>query len=152
MKFFDISQEVFSCSVFPGDPKPEKIELMKIQNGDIVNLTAIHMCAHNGTHVDAPYHFYGEGKTIDQINLNKFIGLCYVSEFNGTLNKEDAKNILAKAKEINPECAKKILLKGKSVVSEEAAIVFAENKIDLIGNEFQTVGPENAPAKFIIFC
>lgn len=147
MKFFDISQEVFSCSVFPGDPKPEKIELMKTQNGDIVNLTAIHMCAHNGTHVDAPYHFYGEGKTIDQINLNKFIGLCYVSEFNGTLNKEDAENILAKAKEINPECAKKVLLKGKSVVSEEAAIVFAENKIDLIGNESQTVGPENAPAK-----
>lgn len=147
MKFFDISQEVFSCSVFPGDPRPEKIELMKTQNGDIVNLTAIHMCAHNGTHVDAPYHFYGEGKTIDQINLNKFIGLCYVSEFNGTLNKEDAENILAKAKEINPECEKKILLKGKSVVSEAAAIVFAENKIDLIGNESQTVGPENAPAK-----
>lgn len=147
MKFFDISQEVFSCSVFPGDPKPEKIELMKTQNGDIVNLTAIHMCAHNGTHVDAPYHFYEEGKTIDQINLNKFIGLCYVSEFNGTLDKEDAENILAKAKEINSECEKKILLKGKSVVSEAAAIVFAENKIDLIGNESQTVGPENAPAK-----
>ena len=24
MKLYDISQEVFSCAVYPGDPKPEK--------------------------------------------------------------------------------------------------------------------------------
>lgn len=146
MIFYDISQEVFNCSVFPGDPQPERIELMKTSKGELVNLTAIHMCAHNGTHVDAPYHFYGDGKTIDQVKLEKFNGLCYVAKFDGNLGAEDAEKILLKAKEANPVSEKKILLKGKTVVTEEAAKVFAEHKVDLIGNESQTVGPESAPA------
>ncbi len=48
----DISQEVFSCRVFPGDPKPEKTALMQVANGGVCNLTAFSMCAHNGTHID----------------------------------------------------------------------------------------------------
>lgn len=147
MTFYDISQEVFSCSVFPGDPQPERIELMKTSKGDIVNLTALHMCAHNGTHVDAPYHFYGEGKTIDQVNLEKFNGWCFVADVEGTLGEMEAQAVLEKARKADPKAAKKIILKGKTVVSQEAARVFAQNKIDLIGNESQTVGPEDAPAQ-----
>ena len=30
MKVYDISQEVFSCKVYPGDPKPERIVLKSI--------------------------------------------------------------------------------------------------------------------------
>jgi arylformamidase len=58
---------------------------------------------------------------------------------------EDARAIIEKAKSISIEAAKKILLKGKTTVSIEAAEVFAESEIDLIGNESQTVGPEDAP-------
>lgn len=147
MFFYDISQEVFTCSVYPGDPAPERIELMKTSKGELVNLTAIHMCAHNGTHVDAPYHFYGDGKTIDQIKLEKFNGLCFVTRFDGTLSGADAEAILKKAHEENPDSEKKIILKGSAVVSEEAAEVFASHKIDLIGNESQTVGSLEGPAK-----
>ena len=32
MKIYDISQEVFSCRVFPGDPSPEKKILMSIED------------------------------------------------------------------------------------------------------------------------
>ena len=38
-----------------------------------------------------------------------------------------------------------ILIKGKAEVSAEAARVFADAGVWLIGNESQTVGPENAP-------
>ncbi|MBO4999029.1 MAG: cyclase, partial [Lachnospira sp.] len=38
-----------------------------------------------------------------------------------------------------------ILIKGKAVVTLEAAEVFAEAGILLLGNESQTVGPEDAP-------
>ena len=37
MKIYDISQEVFSCKVYPGDPKPEKKTLNSIKNGDLYN-------------------------------------------------------------------------------------------------------------------
>ena len=145
MKIYDISQELFSCVVWPGDPEPKKETLNSMSNGDLYNLTSISMCAHNGTHVDAPFHFINEGKKIEEISLDKFIGLAYVADFDGTVTAEDAKNILTKAECLNKESAKKILIKGKSTVSLEAAKVFADYKVDLIGNESQTVGPEDGP-------
>ena len=56
MKIHDISQEVFSCAVYPGDPAPVKQTLCDMSAGELYNLTAFSMCAHNGTHVDAPRH------------------------------------------------------------------------------------------------
>ena len=61
MKIYDISQEVFGCQVFAGDPAPEKKQLCSIEKGDLCNLTAFGMCAHNGTHIDAPFHFIKDG-------------------------------------------------------------------------------------------
>lgn len=145
MKIFDISQEVFSCKVFPGDPSPEREIKLRISDGAICNLTAFNMCAHNGTHVDAPYHFINEGKTIDQVDLDRFIGYAYVFEHEGDVKKEDAEAMIKKAKSVDERAAERILVKGKAVVTKEAAEVFASTKIKLFGNESQTVGPENAP-------
>ena len=145
MKIYDISQEVFSCKVFPGDPSPEKTELMKIERGDICNLTEIKMCAHNGTHVDAPYHFIDGDETIDQVALDKFIGPAYVAEYDGMLNREDALRVIEEARSCDAKAAERILVKGNVTVTTEAAEVFAEANIKLFGNESQTVGPEDAP-------
>ena len=145
MKIYDISQELFSCVVWPGDPAPEKETLYSMDKGDIINLTAFSMCAHNGTHIDAPSHFINHAKNVDQIALSKFIGEAYVADFEGIVTAEDAQEIIDKANAISRKSAKKILLKGKTTVSLEAAQVFVKIGIDLIGNESQTVGPEEAP-------
>jgi len=140
MKIYDISQELFGCAVYPGDPQPERFVTLSIQNGDVCNLTAFKMCAHNGTHVDAPFHFYADGKTIDQVDLDRFIGWAYVAEHEGDISADDAKNILKAA-----NGCERILVKGKAVVTKEAAQVFAQAGIKLFGNESQTVGPIDAP-------
>ena len=145
MKIYDISQEVFSCEVYPGDPKPERTVLNSIEKADLYNLTAFSMCAHNGTHIDAPFHFIKDGKTVDEVSLESLIGMTYVAEHQGILTAEDAREIINKAQEINLESAKRILIKGDAEVSLEAAKVFASSKILLFGNESQTVGPKNAP-------
>ena len=145
MKIYDISQEVFSCQVYPGDPEPEKKMLSLMEKGDLYNLTAFSMCAHNGTHIDAPFHFFKDGKTVDAICLEAFVGMAYVAEHHGIVSGDDAVEIIEKAKEQNPEAAKRILIKGAAEISLEAAKVFASSKILLLGNESQTVGPENAP-------
>lgn len=145
MEIYDISQEVFSCVVFPGDPSPEKETLLSISKGDVCNLTALKMCAHNGTHVDAPYHFYDDGKTIDMVALDRFIGYAYVAEHNGDIGKDDAVRILEAAKACDERAAERILIKGRATVTKEAAKVFAGRGIKLYGNESQTVGPEDAP-------
>ena len=145
MKIYDISQEVFSCTVFPGDPAPQKETLSTMNTGALYNLTALSMCAHNGTHVDALYHFINDGKTIERVPLEKFVGHCCVAEHDGMVTAEDARAILKKAKACNEESAKRILIKGKAEVSAEAAHVFADAGVFLVGNESQTVGPEHAP-------
>ncbi|MBE6656026.1 MAG: hypothetical protein E7609_04025 [Ruminococcaceae bacterium] len=43
MKLYDISQEVFSCRVYPGDPLPQKETLSSMEKGDLYNLTAFSM-------------------------------------------------------------------------------------------------------------
>jgi len=124
---------------------PEKKVLSSMQRGDLYNLTEFSMCAHNGTHIDAPFHFAEEGKTVDDICLDAVVGMAYIVEHQGIVSGEDAKKIIQQAKEQNPEAAKRILIKGDAEVSAEAAEVFAASKILLLGNESQTVGPENAP-------
>ena len=145
MKIYDISQEVFSCRVYPGDPVPEKKAISLMEKGELYNLTAFSMCAHNGTHIDAPFHFIRDGKTVDAICLEIFVGMAYVAEHHGIVSGNDAIEIIEKANVLNPEAAKRILIKGPAVVSLEAAKEFASRGVLLLGNESQTVGPEDAP-------
>ena len=145
MKIYDISQEVLGCTVYPGDPVPRREILQSMENGELYNLSSFCMCAHNGTHVDAPAHFFGDGKTIEAIALDSFVGMSYVAEHEGTLTAADAAEILQKARSADGEAAKRILIKGDAVVSLDAAEVFAAAGILLLGNESQSVGPEDAP-------
>ena len=139
----DISQEVFSCNVFPGDPQPQRRTPLLVSRGDVCNLTEFSMCAHNGTHVDAPYHFLDDGKTIDRMGLEPYVGECWVARHDGDVTAEDAQRIMNDAAAAGAD--KRILIAGKAVVTAPAARVFAESGVLLIGNESQTVGPENAP-------
>ena len=140
MKIYDISQEIFSCVVYPGDPVPEKQTIYSTQGGDLYNLTAFSMCAHNGTHIDAPFHFLPQGKTIDQMDLSHFVGDCYVARHAGDISGADAAQILAKSRDVQ-----RILIAGEATVTAEAAEIFAAGSIKLLGTEGQTVGPANAP-------
>jgi len=145
MKIYDISQEVFSCQVYPDDPTPEKKIIKSMEKGEVYNLTEFNMCAHNGTHIDAPFHFIIDGKTVDEICLETFVGMAYVAEHHGIVTGDDAATIIEKAKKQNAEATKRILIKGDAEVSLEAAKVFADSDILLLGNEPQTIGPQNAP-------
>lgn len=64
MKIYDISQEVFNCQIYPSDPIPEKKILKSMEKGETYNLTSFYMCAHNGTHIDAPFHFIIEKSAV----------------------------------------------------------------------------------------
>lgn len=140
MKIYDISQEVFSCAVYPGDPRPQKQTLYDTDAGDLYNLSSFAMCAHNGTHIDAPFHFLPGGRTVEQMDLDHFVGACYVARCQGDVTEDTARQILEDARG-----AERILIAGEATVTAEAAEVFAGAGIKLLGNEGQSVGPEDAP-------
>ena len=140
---YDISQELFSCRVWPGDPAPVREVLADIEKGDVINLTAFSMCAHNGTHLDAPAHFIRDGKTVGELDPEAYMGHCYVARHRGDVTAVDAEAILRRAAEYH--AAERILIAGNATVTEAAARVFATAGVKLLGNESQTVGPEDAP-------
>ena len=145
MKIYDISQEVFSCVVYPGDPAPAWQRVRSIGDGSPCNLTAFSMCAHNGTHVDAPFHFLPDGNTVEAIALQRTVGYAFVATHEGELSAEQTTAILQRAKQADPEAADHILLKGDVTVTQAAAEVLADAGILLIGVESQSVGQDDAP-------
>ena len=140
---YDLTQELFSCRVFPGDPAPACEVLADMARGDSYNLTAFSMCAHNGTHLDAPAHFIRHGKTVDQIDPSVYLGDCCVLRHEGDVTAEDARRMLTRARDLG--AGERLLVAGPATVTPEAAQVFAAGGIRLFGNESQTVGPEDAP-------
>ena len=85
-------------------------------------------------------HFLHRGKTVDQMGLEIFVGDCFVARQEGEVSHADAEKILARA-----GGTRRILIAGNVTVTAEGAEVFAEAGICLLGNEGQTVGPEDAP-------
>ena len=142
---FDISQEVFHCAVFPGDPTPEYRRIASMESGSPYNLTAFSMCAHNGTHIDAPFHFLQNGMTVERIPLEVFAGWAYVVTHHGAVSSADAERMVSMARD--SKAGDRILVRGAATITADASRVFASAGIRLIGNESQTVGPEEAPTE-----
>lgn len=145
MKIYDISQEVFSSKAYPGDPTPKSNKLSSLELGDLYNLSEFSMCAHSGTHIDAPLHFIKDGKSVDRLELKHLVGEAYVVSCTGYIGKNEAISILKSASEYSVETAKRILIKGDATITDESAEIFAQAGIYLIGVEGQSVGPEDSP-------
>lgn len=129
LKFIDITQELFSCKVYPGDPTPTYDRLMHMPR-DPYQLTSISICLHNGTHIDAPLHFIEGGKAVDEIDLSACFGDCLVAEnVAGNLHEE------------------RLLLKGTAEITAALAQEIASSSIRLLGVESQSVGPIDAPGE-----
>jgi len=60
-------------SVYPGEPEPEFDPIFMLGT-DKVNVTKLTIGSHTGTHVDAPKHFISNGKSIDNVCLDRYIG------------------------------------------------------------------------------
>ena len=69
--------------VYPGDPVPQIDAVRRIANGDVCNLSLLHMGSHTGTHVDAPYHFLKDGARLGQVPLDRMVGPCLVADLRG---------------------------------------------------------------------
>lgn len=107
---------------WPGDPE---VRIAAFEQ-DGVHLTTLSMCAHTGTHLDAPRHYFPAGATIDQMPPEAAIGPARVVE---TLE--------------NAGPGERILLKGAIPTLEEARRL-ALSGVRLLGVESLSAGPEGA--------
>ena len=79
MRTYDITLTISpELPTWPGDPRVELERVRKIEDGSNANVSRVDMGVHTGTHVDAPFHFLQDGKTVDQIDLSLLTGRAYV--------------------------------------------------------------------------
>ena len=74
MRFIDLSHPLESGQPsFPGDPiiRFRRHAAMPAAPCNVLEMT---MSTHQGTHLDAPYHFYEDGRTVDEIDLSRLYG------------------------------------------------------------------------------
>jgi len=98
-KWIDISQPLTNdMATFPGDePFQFSLTYTKEQIGS-ANIGQMSASLHTGTHIDAPFHYDSDGKTVDEIDLDRYIGRATVVDVSytdivtaNTLKKLDVK-------------------------------------------------------------
>jgi arylformamidase len=79
MKIWDISRTLSNdLAEWPGD-EPCRFRLTREKaKGESVNLGAISMSVHNGTHADARFHFDTDGESIEKAPLEIYLGRATV--------------------------------------------------------------------------
>ena len=140
MEFIDITRELLRAPIYPGDPAPELKPLHRIEWGDEDNTSALSLCLHNGTHMDAPSHFIVGGASADQVLFDTCIGECVVIECNGLLLGDAAEDLL-------PYLKKRVLFKGNVQLSPSAAFVLSDAGVSLLGVESESVAPPEYTAQ-----
>jgi arylformamidase len=76
--------------VWPGDPPTRVERIAAIERGDAFNLSAVSMCLHSGTHIDAPLHYLENAAAIGGLPLGAVIGPARV------ISIQDPKSITAR--------------------------------------------------------
>lgn len=73
-KFFDLSQPIFAgCPGWPTYP-PTVLEQTSTIAVDGFNAERLDLITHTGTHLDVPYHFFADGKRLDEVPASEFQG------------------------------------------------------------------------------
>src|SRR5438067_13830891 len=79
MKIWDISRTLSDdLAEWPGDEPFHYGLTRELAKGQSVNLGAVTMSVHNGTHADARFHFDTKGESIDRAPLEIYLGRATV--------------------------------------------------------------------------
>jgi len=120
MRIIDISKELFSTPVWPGDTEPTLTRSMDMARGDAYTQSDLSLGLHNSTHMDTPLHFVAGGKDTADMDLRHMVGPCQVVSLSGTVTAERIEALtitkpilLSKGKaEFLPETAEALQKKG----------------------------------------
>lgn len=136
IKIIDISRDWITEAPYPGDPAVNLSVLSAVARGDSCNMAQLTTTLHNGTHADAPLHFFPTGKNINQLPLENFIGECAVIEVpEGRITGDYVNRYF-------PRNEKRLLIKGNGKAffdktgAEEAAFL----GLSLIGTDGISIG------------
>jgi arylformamidase len=160
MKIYDISRPLFNgLAPWPGDTAFRYELKWKMEDGATVNVGAVAMGVHNGSHADAPFHFDQDAARIDQMPLETYLGEAVVVDLTAIFQGDRSRQITiadiagtADALASAPRLLFKTGVWSDSKVFPEWIPVLAadvpawlrERKVKLIGLDLPSVDPIEA--------
>ncbi|MEH6936621.1 arylformamidase [Bacillus sp. JJ664] len=149
MSLIDISRRLQNgMPVWPGDTNFSfELSWTKEESGS-VNVGKLTLSTHTGTHIDAPFHFDGNGKKVIDLNPNLYVGEARVIEL---LDVESIKKVDLETFSLNG--VKRLLIKTNSWkndnafperiphIEKDVAEFLKENGIKLLGIDVPSVDP-----------
>lgn len=139
-------------------PNNTKVEIKILDNSESSISSSIQIGSHSGSHVDAPFHIFKNGLTIDKIDSKKLVGKARVLDLTSSLNFISKEDLMKK----NPKKGERLLLKTKNsergfdkfyddfiYLSSEGATFLADLGIFCIGIDYLSIkqkGSKNTTA------
>lgn len=152
MKIWDISRPLSNgLAPWPGDTAFHYELKWKMAEGATVNVGAVTMGVHNGSHADAPFHFEEGAATIEQMPLATYFGQAVVvdltSKFAGGERHEITIADIAAGAELTPRLLLKTGVWKDSnafpqwipVVARDVPERLASRKLKLLGLDLPSV-------------
>jgi arylformamidase len=140
MKIYDITRELLSAEVYPGDTAPKLVRVATEEEGGF-NTSDITACLHNGTHIDAPLHVKEGSASATEIPLDACYGRCAVITVDGKID-------LKKVADIKKSGYKRILFRNAEI-TPTAAFELSFLKLAVVGTELSSIGGKNVHGSFL---
>ena len=125
-----------------------------------LNSSRIAIGMHCGTHMDAPFHFVGNGRTIDQVPLERLVGPAVLADLreaakDGVIDKDDVTGFYTKLNETrriviytgwSSEWGSPNYFTNHPVLTSKAAQFLVDSGVQLVGVDFPSVDRPPFPA------
>lgn len=142
---------------WPGDPPfVHHITAILGEKGCNYNLSRMDISTHFGTHVDAPFHFVADGKTVDELDADLLVGPCVVVEALSAVRLVMPSDIDGQV----PNGTKRVLIKTINserylhdgrfheefvALSPESVQLLLSRGVRLIGIDYYSIAPYDNP-------
>jgi arylformamidase len=160
MKIFDISRPLFNgLAPWPGDTAFHFALKWKMAEGATVNVGAVTMGVHNGSHADAPFHFNQGADAIDRMPLETYLGEAVVVDLTAKFETDRTRQITISDLESSAEAPRLLVKTGvwrdsKSfpewipVIASDVAEWLEKRKVKLLGLDLPSV--DSIDAKILV--
>ena len=156
MKIFDISRPLFNgLAPWPGDTAFQYELKWKMAEGATVNVGAVTMGVHNGSHADAPFHFEQGAATIERMPLETYLGEAVVIDLTAKFETDRTRQITVSDLESAVDAPRLLLKTGVwrdskvfpewiPVIAPDVAEWLGKRKVKLLGLDLPSVDPIEA--------
>lgn len=137
--------------VWPGDTRFAAETTWEISGDCPVRVSRIAMSTHAGAHCDAPSHYHPQGKTIDEVGLDAYLGPCRVIHCIGAARVEPM-HVESFLNDVPPrvllrtyQAAPKVAWDAQfACIAPETISLLADHGVRLVGIDTPSLDPQES--------